>query len=232
MKIFLLFGIVLCPLFLNAQEKEEYKQDSVFNKFDYFLINNDTATIHLDPVFLVKPIRFANANQSRYYFWYRKIVLKTYPYATLAADRLTALNRQLTQIKSESKRRKHIIKMQNYMEGEFTDQLKKMTRTEGKILIKLINRQTGFTVFDLIKEYRSGWKAFWYQLTATLFKISLKSEYHPESVGKDYIVEDILQHAFKDGSLIPQPSFKPIDFQELNYKYQKIDYVKEITAKD
>lgn len=232
MKKISLIAFILCSLFLNAQEKEEYKKDSVFNKFDYFLINNDTATVNLDPVFLVKPLRFKDSNQSLYYYWYRKIVLKTYPYATLAADRLTALNRQLAQIKSESKRRKHIIKMQNYMEGEFTDQLKKMTRTEGKILIKLINRQTGSTVFDLIKEYRSGWKAFWYQLTAKMFKISLKSEYHPESVGKDYIVEDILLHAFRDGSLIPQPAFKPIDFQDLNYKYQNIDYVKEITAKD
>lgn len=232
MKTIFLIGFILCCLFLNAQEKDEYKKDSIFNKFDYFIINNDTATVNLDPVFLMKKLRFDNNNQSLYYFWFRKIVLKTYPYATLAADRLSSLNQQLTQIKSHSKRRKHIKKMQNYMEGEFTDQLKKMTRTEGKILIKLINRQTGFTVFDLIKEYRSGWKAFWYQFTARMFKLSLKSEYHPESVGKDYIIEDILQRAFTQGYLIPQSPSNPIDFQELNLKYKKIDYIKEITAKD
>lgn len=232
MKTYVLLLFILSATFIGAQEKEEYKKDSAFNKFDYFLINNDTATVNLDPVFLSMPIRFKDVNQSRYYFWYRKIVLKTYPYATLAAERLISLNRQLAEIKSSSKRRKHIIIMQNYMEGEFTDQLKKMTRTEGKVLIKLIDRQTGFTVYDLIKEYRSGWKAFWYQTVARLFKISLKSEYHPESVGKDYIVEEILQRAFNDGSLIRQKSFKPIDFQELDLKYKHIDYVKEITAKD
>lgn len=232
MKTYFLLLFILSATFIGAQEKEEYKKDSAFNKFDYFLINNDTATVNLDPVFLSRPIRFKDVNQSRYYFWYRKIVLKTYPYATLASERLTSLNRQLAKIKSSSKRRKHIIKMQNYMEGEFTDQLKKMTRTEGKVLIKLIDRQTGFTVYELIKEYRSGWKAFWYQVVAKLFKISLKSEYHPESVGKDYIVEEILQRAFNDGSLIRQNSFKPIDFQELDLKYKHIDYVKEITAKD
>ena len=50
------------------------------------------------------------------------------------------------------------------MDDEFSAELKKMTRTEGQILVKLIHRQTGITMYDLIKEYRSGWKAFWYNV--------------------------------------------------------------------
>ena len=101
------------------------------------------------------------------------------------------------------------------MEEEFTAELKKMTRTEGQILVKLIHRQTGKTMFDLVKEYRSGWKAFWYNNTAKLFKLSLKSEYNPENVNEDFLIEDILQRAFIDGLLEKQPS-------KLDFDYHKI----------
>jgi|FLOH01.1.fsa_nt_gi hypothetical protein len=232
MKLYLLIGLICCSLIVNAQEREEFIRDSILLKHDFIMIRNDSATINLNPVFVLKRIHFKNSNQGIYYYWYRKKVLKTYPYATLAAEKLMLLNKDLEKIKSKRKRRKHIKKIQRYMEGEFTNQLKKMTRTEGRILIKLVYRQTGMSVFSLIKEYRSGWKAFWYQTTARLFKLSLKKEYHPETIGKDFIVEDILQRAFIDGSLIPQPTKAPIDFQQISLKYKTIDYIKEITSKD
>ncbi len=217
---------------LYAQEKEEFKKDSLLDKYNYIIIKNDSATINLKPVFILKRLHFKTSREGIYYYWYRKKVLKTYPYATLTADRLTALNKQLEKIKSKHKRRKHIRKMQRYMEGEFTSQLKKLTRSEGKILIKLIYRQTGKTVFNLIKDYRSGWKAFWYQTTARLFKLSLKKEYHPEKVVKDFIIEDILQRAFISGAIKPQISKIPIDFEKLTLQYKSISYEKAIISKD
>ena len=90
------------------------------------------------------------------------------------------------------------------MEGEFTEQLKKLTKTEGRILIKLIHRQTGETMYELIKEYRSGWKAFWYNTTAKLFKLSLKDKYDPANIKEDYLIEDVLQRAFVNGVLKEQ----------------------------
>ena len=102
------------------------------------------------------------------------------------------------------------------MEGEFTDQLKKLTRTEGRILIKLMHRQTGNTAFDVVKDLRSGWKAFWYNTTASLFKLSLKDTYDPENNKEDYLIEDILQRAFVDGVLEEQPSKLHFDYIELS----------------
>ncbi len=229
---YIIFLFLLSFFSLQAQEREEFKRDSLLKKYDFIIILNDSATINLQPVFVLKHLRFKNSREGIYYYWYRKKVLKTYPYATLAAERLTALNKQLEAIKKKRKRKKHIKKIQRYMQGEFTDQLKKMTRSEGRILIKLVYRQTGKTVFNLIKEYRNGWKAFWYQTTAKLFKLSLKKEYHPETSGKDFIIEDILQRAFIDGNLIPQDPKKPIDFEKISAQYKNIEYEKEITSKD
>ena len=118
--------------------------------------------------------------------------------------------------------------MQKFMEGEFTEELKKMTRTEGRILIKLLHRQTGLTAFELIKEYRSGWKAFWYNTTASMFKLSLKSEYHPEDSALDFLVEDILQRSFINGSLEEQKSRLPFDYYELTKKFKDLDIIETI----
>jgi len=81
---------------------------------------------------------------------------------------------------------------------------------------KLLHRQTGVITFDLVKDYRSSWKAFWYNTTASMFKLSLKDGYDPENVAEDFLIEDILQRAFVDGVLEEQASKLPIDYIELS----------------
>jgi len=104
------------------------------------------------------------------------------------------------------------------MEQEFTDQLKKLTRTEGRILIKLMHRQTGIVTYDLVKDYRSGWKAFWYNTTANVFKLSLKDTYDPMNNDEDFLIEDILQRAFVAGIITVKASKLNINYIELSEK--------------
>ena len=222
-KLFLLLLIV--PLSLFAQKKEEIDETD-----DFYIIKNDSLTIPLDEVVVVDKRSFSNDKERRYYFWYYKKVHKAYPFATLAADKLTEINKELEGIKSKRKRRKHIKKIQKYMEGEFTDQLKKLTRTEGRILIKLVHRQTGETMYELIKEYRSGWQAFWYNSTANMFRLSLKKEYRPEELALDFIVEDILQRSYINGTLERQEPALDIDYLKLLDQWKDIDVQGTITA--
>lgn len=226
-KTYLSLIILLVTLIVQGQDK---KKDTIIN--DLIIIRGDSVIISLDEVVVLNKLDFKSTKEKRYYFWYLKKVRNAYPYAKLAADRLLQLNEQLKKIKSNRKRRKHTKKMQKYMEEEFTAELKKMTRTEGRILIKLLHRQTGLTTFDLIKEYRSGWKAFWYNTTARVFKLNLKSEYHPESEEIDFLIEDILQRSFIDGSLESQESRLPFDYYELVAKYKDIDVVEVINNRD
>ena len=205
---------------------QEVKKDTIID--DLIVIRGDSAVISLDEVVVLDKIKFKTTKEKRYYYWYWKKVHKAYPYAKLAADRLVQLNDQLKEIKSRRKRRRHIKKMQKYMEGEFTEQLKKMTRTEGRILIKLLHRQTGLTAFELIKEYRSGWKAFWYNTTANMFKLSLKNEYHPEAEAIDFLIEDILQRSFINGSLEEQQPRLDIDYYEISKKFKNMDIISTI----
>jgi len=210
-KKFLFLPFLLVGLLLFAQEEK----DSIPLLERYMIFEGDTLLIELDEIFLLKTLKFKTDYDRRYYIWYRKKTLKAYPYAKLAAERLETLNERLEKIKSKRKKKEYIKVIQNYMEGEFTDQLKKLTRTEGEILIKLMHRQTGHTAYDLVKDYRSGWKAFWYNATANMFKLSLKDKYDPLHNKNDFIIEDVLQRAFTDGILQRQASKVEFDYYEL-----------------
>ncbi|WP_299109484.1 DUF4294 domain-containing protein [uncultured Tenacibaculum sp.] len=193
MKKILLLLIIIAPYFLQAQIKDSLPS---FDDEYYLVKRGDSLMIELPEVEVLPKHKFSNRNDIHYYYWFKKKVFKAYPYAILASKRIDSLRLRLSKIPSKSKRRKYTKKIQKYLESELTDQLKKMTRTEGRVLIKLIHRQTGKTAFDNIKEFRSGWKAFWYNATANLFKLSLKTEYKPSEENEDYLIEDILQRAY------------------------------------
>ncbi len=226
MKYFISSILLLLFFTVSAQEVQK---DTIID--DMIVIRGDSIMISLDEVIVLNKFNFKTTKEKRYYYWYWKKVHNAYPYAKLAAERLLQLNEQLALIRSKRKRKKHTKKMQKYMEEEFTDKLKKMTRTEGRILIKLLHRQTGLTAFDLVKEYRSGWKAFWYNTTAKMFKLSLKNEYHPESEPLDFLVEDILQRSFTNGSLIEQKARLPFDYFEIAPNYKDIDVIEVINSR-
>lgn len=215
MKKLLYIFIILYSITSFSQKNEEL--DSLPNDLDdyIFVKPGDSITIKLKEITLLPKQKFKSKVDVRYYLWFRRKVFKAYPYAKLASERLDSLNSRLERIQSKGKKRKYTKQVQKYIEGEFTDQIKKMTTTEGRILIKLIHRQTGKTAFDNIKGLRSGWKAFWYNTTANVFSISLKDEYHPETLNEDYLIEEVLQRAFIDGALEKQKSKLNFDFQQI-----------------
>ena len=88
-------------------------------------------------------------------------------------------------------------------------------------MVKLIHRQTGKTTFQLIKELRSGWRAFWFNNTASLFDISLKREFSPIDEKEDYLIEDILQRAFQNEQLERQRPAFDIDFYACVNKWSR-----------
>ena len=200
-----------CSL-LHAQKKDVPPLDLD----EYILVKEgDTLTINLDEISVIPKLKFKSPTDARYYYWFQRKVFKAYPYAKLASVRLDSIHRRISKIQKKRRKKKYVKRAQEYLEGEFTDQLKKMTRTEGRILIKLIHRQTGRTAFENIKELRSGWKAFWYNTTANMFKLSLKTEYHPESVNEDYLIEDVLQRASLDQRITLKESKLNFDFPKI-----------------
>ena len=212
--------IIFCfPLLVFAQQPT-VEQDTT--TVEYYYIEGDSVPkklIELDEVLILNKLNFDSKEDKVKYLILKRKTIKVYPYAKLAADRLTALNDRLASLKKKSERKRYTKIIQNYIEEEFSAELKKLTRTEGQILVKLIHRQTGLTTFDLVKELRSGWRAFWYNNTARLFDISLKREFDPVNVKEDFLIEDILERAFQNRQLERQKPALDFDYYELAEKW-------------
>jgi hypothetical protein len=152
-------------------------------------------------------------------------VYVTYPYAKLASERLVNLNKGMSNLKTNREKKKYFSIIENYLNNEFEAKLKKLSRSQGRILVKLIHRQTGSTTFALVKSLKSGWKAFWSNTAASMFDINLKTKYSPYDINEDYLIETILVRAFESGRLQNQKPAFIIDYENLNeswlFKAQK-----------
>lgn len=208
------FGFLMLILFLSVQAKAQ-----VDHRDDY-LKETDTVlgvAIELEEVVIDKnQIKISEDARKRFLILQRR-VYKVYPYAKLASERLTQLNKDMANLKTNKERKKYFKITEDYLNNEFEGQLKKLSRKDGQILVKLIHRQTGRTTFTLIKTLKSGWKAFWSNNTARVFDINLKTEYNAMTVYEDYLIETILDRAFKSRRLVPQITPNPVDIEEMNY---------------
>jgi uncharacterized protein (DUF2164 family) len=148
--------------------------------------------IGLEEVVVYQPVKLNSYEEMKKYMLLRRRVLKVYPYAQLASERFTTLKERLDQMDKRRQKKRYAKRIEKYLEGEFSEELKKLTRKEGQILVKLIHRETGITPHALVKTYRNGLRANVYQFTAKLFDIDLKTEFNPSEVKEDMWIEDIL----------------------------------------
>ena len=200
-------------------------QAQVIQKESDLTVENDTIlndTIEL-PEIIVRKEKLDIEARKQFQLLQNR-VLKVYPFAKITAERLTALNRGMANLKTEKEKKKYFKIVENYLTNEFEAKLKKLSRKQGQILVKLIHRQTGTTTYDLITNLKSGWKAFWSNVTAKLFDINLKTKYDPYQNNEDYLIESILVYAFETGRLQNQPPAIKVDFDNLSTVWQaKVD---------
>lgn len=132
-------------------------------------------------------------SQKRFEEWTRTKynVKKVYPYAILAAALLKEMDNKLAQIPSEKERKKFIKQCEKELRMKFEEDLKNLSVTQGRILMKLIYRETGKTTYQIVKEMRGGFEAAMWQAIAYIFGNSMKVTYDP--YGEDYMVEKAVQ---------------------------------------
>ena len=192
----------------------------------YAQVEQDTLPDWENEVILLEEV-FINGDstqlrQRKEYMLLQNRVLKVYPFAKTAAERLDIMDRHLGQLKTDKEKKRYIKLVEKYIEEEFEKPLKKLSRKQGQILVKLIHRQTDQTTFHLIRHYKNGWKAFWYDKTAKVFDIDLHRTYDPWTVNEDYLIESILERAFERGRLPKQEPARPIDVKQLHeFWYRK-----------
>ena len=192
--LFTLFPGLL--MFFGANVNAQTKPDSSSIPFPE-LGPNDTipqpAMVHngewvpvnnLDWVYVSIPYPKELLKRRQEYNRLRNAVYVTYPYARKAALIINDINLKLTDITDKEDRKKYIHSREKELKKEFADPLKELSIYQGKVLMKLINRQTGNNCYEIIKEYKGGFNARMFQTVAFFFGTSLKQPYDPSDGDK------------------------------------------------
>lgn len=187
----LVFILSLFSASLTAQEGDQENVPAPSVKLQYRvnaeIYNGDTIpSIRFQEVYVYA--EYVYKNKKQYEAWTRTKynVKKVYPYAILAAAKLKEYNAIME--KMDEKTRKAYLKVvEKQLKAEFEEPLKNLSMTQGKILLKLIDRETGNTSYTLVKDLRGDFQAFMWQSIARLFGSNMKDEYDPK--GEDIMIE-------------------------------------------
>lgn len=162
---------------------------------------DDGDTILLSNVPSVEIISFKNVTEKVRYAILKRKVLKVYPYAIYTKDKLKEIEINLNVINRKSKKKKYIREVSRFLKEELGKELKKLTKTEGNILVKLIYRETKISTYKLLKQYRGSINAFFWQTMARIYDNDLKQEYDPVNNREDMLIEHIIINAKLEGKL-------------------------------
>lgn len=143
------------------------------------------ALVHVLPVYVFsRPVDLRR---------YRKLVdavKKVYPIAKIAKAKMADMEEELCRLPTKKAQKEYIRGIYHEIKEEYTPVLKRMTRTQGRVLLKLIDRETEYTAYEVLREFRGGFVAGFWQGVSKIFGQNLKSEYDKE--GEDRMIEQIV----------------------------------------
>jgi len=186
------FAIVLLFAFCfnsSAQEKVLIANFSIIDGDTFFLADIPE----------VEVLSFKNKEESKKYYILKRRVLKVYPYALAAKEKLQGIKNGLDSIPKRRHKKRYTKEVVRWVKEEYADRLKNLTMKEGKILVKLIYRETSTTSYEIVKSYRGRFNAFFWQTMAKFWDNNLKTEYDPVNNREDMLIEHILIQAKLEG---------------------------------
>ena len=190
MRIFIVIAFLsICFITSSAQEKILIAS--------FIIVNGDT--IFTSNIPEVEIFAFKDKDERNKYYILKRRVLKVYPYALVAKEKLHGIQEGLDTIPKRRHKKRYTKEVAKWVKEEYTKQLKNLTMSEGKILVKLIYRETKTTSYEIVKSYRGRFNAFFWQTIATLWNNNLKTEYDPVNVQEDMLIEHILIQAKLEG---------------------------------
>ena len=175
----------------KAQDTIQLHKDGATYVLYGIVIDGDTLLLSaIDEVYIFPRRKFASRRELRRYRRLIRNIKKAYPYAKLAKKKLDEIEANFAKLKTEKAKKIYIKQVEKEIRYEYEDELKKLTITQGRILIKLIDRETGETSYELVKQLRGSFSAFFWQAIARLFGSNLKSEF--DARGEDRLINEIV----------------------------------------
>lgn len=202
MKKVIFFGAVFLPIAGLSSAQNEIAGGKVGAKNYYNnpplvsqveVRNGDTLFNYaMRPVDIISLRTFSDKSDQRKYNRLVKAVKKVYPYARTAGERLQASNKAMVHM-NRQERKAYMKAVESQLEKEFGKEIKNLNFTEGRILLKLLDRETGRTAYRLVDDLRGRFTAWFYDGLAGMFGYDLESKYQPDKVQEDKYIEEIVQ---------------------------------------
>ena len=181
--------LALVPFLISAQDIV-HPHDTAY-RFSSIVVEGDTMPLmYVDEVRIWGNTSYRNSAESRQWERLVRNVKKAYPYAKLAGIKFNEYSQKLSGTESDKARKAMMKQAEDEIEAQFGNELRDLTITQGKILLKLIDRQTSNSSYDIVKDFRGKFRAFFYQSFARLFGYDLKARYEP--LGEDADIERIV----------------------------------------
>ena len=146
--------------------------------------------VALPAVYIFKPVTFKNKRQERRYNKLVRDVKKVLPIANEVKNAVIETYEYIMTLPDDKARQRHLKAVEKSVKEQYTPRMKKVTFSQGKLLIKLVDRQTNSTGYELVKAFLGPFRAGFYQAFAALFGASLKKEYDPQ--GEDALTEQVV----------------------------------------
>ena len=189
MKYWFIFLLLSFVGFTSAQsgssikEKEETSKSTIYlipNVYTAVVIGNDTvACMYLKDFIKYSPMRHASAHEVIQYNRLVRDVKRTLPYAKEVARIIIETYEYMETLPDHKSKQKHLEKMEKHLKDIYTPKMKKLTKSQGQLLMKLIDRETNSSSYHIVESFMGSFKAFTYNMFAGLFGNSLKQRYNP-----------------------------------------------------
>lgn len=194
----LLFAILLlvaafCSVFAQAPAQPGSGRQKVYaGKYHFVDERGDTALmVVFNEITVFPPMKFKNKKQEEFYWRTVRDVKRTLPYAKLIAETLLETYEYIETFPTQKEREDYLKEMEKEIFAQYKPEMKRFTKSQGKMLVKLINRETNQNSYSILKAFLGTFRAGFWQTFGRFFGVNLKTGYDPENNSDDAIVERV-----------------------------------------
>ncbi len=198
-KLLSIFLFILSLIWVANSASAQVPLDDAPIKVQYvkgykYIVDEDGETCRLTvlrDVYVFPPLKFKNKKEEEFYWRTVRDVRRTLPYAKLAFSALCETYEYILTIPDKKERERHLKTLESDIFEQYKPVVKTMTKTQGKILLKLINRETDQSTFNIVKAFLGSFRAGFWQTFGRFWGMNMKAGYHPDKNKEDATIERI-----------------------------------------
>jgi hypothetical protein len=178
--------------FIDEPTLKDVRQPLVRGRYHFITEDGDTATmIVLNNITFYPPLKFKNKKQEQFYWRTVRDVKRTLPYAKMIAETILETYEYMETMSSQEERQQHLADMEKEVFNQYKPQLKRFTKSQGKMLVKLIKRETNQSSYSILKAFLGTFRAGFWQTFGKFFGVNLKTDFRPDKNSDDAIIERV-----------------------------------------